>query len=120
MTALKVILIVIGAIILIQALVRIIRKRWHFPAPSIIGRFLDSNLRRRLQPPDKIIERSGIKPGMTVIDLGCGSGALTALVARAVGKEGKWRSTSIKTCQREGVPSGQQCGQSMDLYGEIQ
>ena len=96
MTALKVILIVLGAILLYQALIRKIRKLYHFPAPAFIGRFLDSDVRRWLQPPDKLIERSSIKPGMTVVDLGCGSGAFTPFVARAVGEQGKVYAVDIQ------------------------
>jgi len=96
MTALKVILIVLGAFFLYQALIRIIRKLYHFPAPAFIGQFLDSNVRRWLQPPDKIIERSGIKQGMTALDLGCGSGAYTAFVARVVGEQGKVYAIDIQ------------------------
>jgi len=96
MTALKVILILLGAILLYLTLFRITRKLYHFPAPAFIGRFLDSDLRRWLQPPDKIIERSGIKQGMTVIDLGCGSGAFTPFVTRAVGEQGKVYAVDIQ------------------------
>ena len=96
MTALKVILIVLGAILLYQVLTRIIRKLYHFPAPAFIGRFLDSNLRRWVQPPDKLIERSGIKPGMTVIDLGCGSGAFITFVAKVVGEQGRVYAVDIQ------------------------
>jgi len=96
MTALKVILIVLGAFFLYQVLIRIIRKSYHFPAPAFIGRFLDSNHRRRLQPPGKIIERSGIRQGMTVLDLGCGSGAFTPFVARVVEEQGKVYAVDIQ------------------------
>ncbi len=96
MTALKVILIALGAFLLWQALIRVIRKLWHFPAPAFIGRFLDSGYRRWMQPPDKLIERSGIKPGMTVLDLGCGSGAFTPFVARMVGESGKVYAVDIQ------------------------
>ena len=96
MTALKVILIVFGAILLYQALIRIIRKLYHFPAPAFIGRFLDSDFRRRMQPPDKIIERSGIKPGMTVMELGCGNGAFIPFIARVVGEAGKVYAVDIQ------------------------
>ncbi|MBA7622721.1 2-methoxy-6-polyprenyl-1,4-benzoquinol methylase [subsurface metagenome] len=96
MTALKVILIVLGAILLWLALVRVFRKLYHFPAPAFIGRFLDSDIRRWLQPPDKIIKRSRIKQGMTVVDLGCGSGAFTPFVARAVGRQGKVYAVDIQ------------------------
>lgn len=91
--ALKVFLIVAGCIIGIplvyQIVIRIARKLVHFPAPAIIGSFLDSDQRRRLQRPEKIIERSGIKEGMKVLEIGCGSGAFTTFVARAVGNTGR-------------------------------
>ena len=93
---LKVVLISLGAFILFQVLIRIIRKTHHSPAPAFIGRFLDSRFRRRAQPPDKFIERSGIKPGMTVIDLGCGSGAFTTFVARVVGEQGRVYAVDIQ------------------------
>lgn len=96
MTALKVILIVISSLLLCLAVIRTVRKLWHFPAPAFFGGFLDSDLRRWRQPPDKIIERSGIKRGMTVLDLGCGSGAFTTFVARAVGKQGKVYAVDIQ------------------------
>ena len=96
MTALKIILIVLGAILLWLALVRVFRKLYHFPAPAFIGRFLDSDIRRWVQPPDKIIERSGIKPGMIVVDLGCGSGAFTTFVARVIGEQGKVYAVDIQ------------------------
>lgn len=96
MTVLKVILIVLGVFLLYQVLSRIIRRLHHHPAPPFIGRFLDSSLRRWLQPPNKLIERSGIKEGMTLIDLGCGSGAFTTFVARAVGKTGKVYAVDIQ------------------------
>ena len=97
MTALKVILIVLGAFLFYYlVLLRIIRRFHRLPAPAFIGRFLDSNLRRWVQSPDKLIERSGIKPGMTVIDLGCGSGAFTTSVARVVGEKGRVYAVDIQ------------------------
>ena len=98
LTALKITLIVIlGIIILHQVIARILRKFYHFPAPAFIGRFLDSDLRRKIQPPDKIIEYSGIKEGMTILEVGCGSGAFTTFVARAVGEKGKVYALDIQT-----------------------
>jgi len=96
MTALKVILIVLGAFLLFQVLIRTIRKLYRFPAPAFIGRFLDSDVRRWVQPPGKLIERSGIEQGMTVLDLGCGSGAFTFFVARVVGERGKVYAVDIQ------------------------
>jgi len=94
--ALKIILIIVGVVAFILLLIRIIRKSYHFPAPSCIGRILDSDFRRFFQPPQTIIRRSGIRSGMTVMELGCGSGAYTAYVARAVGEKGKVYAVDIQ------------------------
>ncbi|MBM4451863.1 MAG: methyltransferase domain-containing protein, partial [Chloroflexi bacterium] len=61
-----------------------------------MGRFLDSGYRRRIQPPSQMIERSGIKEGMKVLDLGCGSGAFTPFIARTVGEKGKVYALDIQ------------------------
>lgn len=85
---LNIILIIIGSAILYLIVIRILRKLIHFPAPYFIGRFLDSNHRRRLQPPYKIIQGSGIKKGIKSLEIGCGSGAYTTFIARAIGNDG--------------------------------
>lgn len=72
-----------------QVILRLIRRYAKFPAPAFIGRFLDSDWRRRMQPPWQVILRSGIEPGMRVLEVGCGSGGYTTYVARAVGPEGR-------------------------------
>ena len=90
------ILIALGALIFFLTLFRVYRKLHHTPAPPLLGRFLDSDQRRRFQPADKLIQRSGIRSGMTVVDLGCGSGAYTAFAARAVGERGKVYAVDIQ------------------------
>ena len=86
----------LGIFIIYQIVIRIVRKRYHFPAPAFIGRALDSDFRRKLQPPDILIERSGIRPGMAALEIGCGSGAFTTFVARAVGDEGVVHALDIQ------------------------
>ena len=88
--------IILGFLFLHQVILRILRKAYHFPAPAFIGRILDSNYRRRLQPPGQIIRRSGIEGGMAVLEVGCGSGAFTTFVARAVGPKGKVYALDIQ------------------------
>jgi ubiquinone/menaquinone biosynthesis C-methylase UbiE len=101
--ALKIILIIILVILAILAFVvlwlslaKLVRKMFRFPAPAFIGRLLDSGYRRRIQPPAQLIERSGIKKGMHVLDLGCGSGAFTPFIARIVGEKGKVYALDIQ------------------------
>ena len=91
--ALKILLIVVIVILAFPifwlTVAKVIRKLVRFPAPSFTGHFLDSKYRRKIQPPDKMIQRSGIEAGMQVLEIGCGSGAFTTFVARAVGERGK-------------------------------
>lgn len=94
--ATNVVLAVLGVFLVWQGVIRLFRKRFHFPAPAFIGRFLDSDIRRKFQPPDKLIERSGIKRGMRVLEVGCGSGAFVTFVARVVGKTGKVYALDIQ------------------------
>ena len=88
--ALKIVLVVVLCIlafpILWLTLAKVVRKMFRFPAPAFIGRLLDSGYRRRIQPPEQLIERSGVKKGLQVLDLGCGSGAFTPFIARVVGE----------------------------------
>jgi ubiquinone/menaquinone biosynthesis C-methylase UbiE len=88
---------IILAVVVFLVLGRISRKLRHSPAPPYVGYLLSSRIRRWLYPPAQIIERSSIKPGMTVVDLGCGSGAYTPYVARAVGREGKVYAVDIQS-----------------------
>ena len=49
---------------------------------------LDSRFRSLLQNPRKILKKH-IKPGMTVLDLGCGTGYFTLEMAKLLNKKGK-------------------------------
>ncbi|WP_421909196.1 class I SAM-dependent methyltransferase [Methanolacinia petrolearia] len=80
---------IIVIILIWQIVIRIGRKVWHFPAPSFIGGFLDSDFRRWIQPPDLLLSRSGIEPGMTVLEVGCGSCCFTPFAVKMAGPEGK-------------------------------
>jgi len=64
------------------------------------------------QPPEKIMDALGIKPGMIIADIGAGRGRLTLPLARRVGVSGKVYANDIRAddlafirerCQREGL-----------------
>ncbi len=94
---LRTFLFVLGIFLIYQILIRIVRRIFPFPAPAFIGIFLDSNYRRKLQPPDGVIEGSGIKTGQRVLEIGCGSGGFTTFVARAVGPTGQVEALDIQS-----------------------
>jgi ubiquinone/menaquinone biosynthesis C-methylase UbiE len=54
--------------------------RWHF---------VDETERRKWQDPEATLKESGLKPGLTVMDIGCGQGFFTLPAARMVGSGGK-------------------------------
>lgn len=87
---------ILGIFALYQVVLRLVRKVWRFPAPAFIGRFLDSDYRRTLQPPDQIVTRSGAQPGMKALEIGCGSGAYTTFFARAVAPDGTVAALDIQ------------------------
>jgi ubiquinone/menaquinone biosynthesis C-methylase UbiE len=45
-------------------------------------------VRDLLQPPRKVLEEVGIKPGLRVLDYGCGPGGYVADAAERVGESG--------------------------------
>lgn len=51
-------------------------------------RSLDNFVRRLIHPPDKLLG-AFVRPGMTVIDSGCGTGLYTLAMARMVGPQGR-------------------------------
>jgi ubiquinone/menaquinone biosynthesis C-methylase UbiE len=47
------------------------------------------NERRRWQNPEGVLDSIGLKPGMTIVDLGCGNGFFALPAARLLGATGK-------------------------------
>jgi len=50
---------------------------------------LGFRLRDLVWPPHKILEETGLRPGMHVLDFGCGPGSYSLAAARLVGPEGR-------------------------------
>lgn len=78
----------------------------------------DSNEARlnRLQPPDKIMDAIGVKPGMTVAEIGAGRGRYVVQLAFRVGEAGKVYAEDIdasslkhleRRCQNGGLTNVQ-------------
>ncbi len=71
-----------------QIVTRIYWRIHRFPLPPILGYMLDGAFRKSLQWPKTVGKRCGIKAGMKVLEVGCGSGAFTTEFARLTGPEG--------------------------------
>ncbi len=76
-------------VLVLHTAVRIIRYFHKFPMPEFLANLIDNPLRRKIQPPSEMPLRHGIKPGMTVLEVGPGNGRYTLETARRVGSTGK-------------------------------
>ena len=88
---------IIGGFAVYQALLRLVRRNWHFPAPAFITIFLNSQLRGRMQDPRQLVKRSGIRSGQRVLEIGCGGGFFLPYAAETVGKSGRVFGLDIAT-----------------------
>ena len=70
-------------------------ERAHHVCPWYTAYLFDNPLRRLIHDPAKILGQY-VKPGMTVIDVGCGMGFFSLGMARLVGSEGKVISLDIQ------------------------
>ena len=59
------------------------------------GYFIDNRLRRILHNPEKILTPY-VRPGMTVMDFGCGMGLFSIAMARLVGPQGRVVSVDLQ------------------------
>lgn len=83
-------------VLLLHTIVRIVRQFRKFPMPGCLAGVIDNPVRRKLQPPSETAIRHGISPGMTVLEVGPGSGAYTIAAARIVGDEGRLVTLDIE------------------------
>lgn len=86
----------LAMIFLISLVVRIVRRFYQFPIPSFIAPLIDNPLRRRIQPPAKIVDWMNLNQGMTVLEIGPGPGTFTFEAARRVGERGRVYAIDIQ------------------------
>ncbi|MGE4323383.1 MAG: class I SAM-dependent methyltransferase [Sphingobium sp.] len=64
-------------------------------APVVSTRWSTEEARDRVNEADDIMDRAGIRPGMTVADIGAGEGYYTVRLARRVGTKGRVLAVDI-------------------------
>lgn len=92
-----VVAILIGWLAFVEIVVRVIRRYVHFPVPALIVRFIDNPIRRRLQPPAKVVDWIGVQERMCVLEIGPGPGTFTLEAAKRVGEQGKVFAIDIQS-----------------------
>ena len=83
-------------VLLLHTTIRVVRYFYKFPMPQFLANLIDNPFRRKIQPPRDMPLRHGIEPGMTVLEVGPGTGRYTLATARRVGSTGKVIAVDIE------------------------
>lgn len=85
-----------GSIIGSQVSLRMGQQRNPHPMPHQFASVLEHGLRLRYRDPVDTLGPFGFTPGMTVLDLGCGTGLFTVEMARMVGPSGTVHAVDLQ------------------------
>jgi ubiquinone/menaquinone biosynthesis C-methylase UbiE len=88
--------ILVAYFIFVMTVVRLIRHFYQFPIPSFFTPLIDNPVRRKIQSPKLIAEWMCVKEGMSILEIGPGSGTFTFTVAEQVGAEGRVHAIDIQ------------------------
>jgi ubiquinone/menaquinone biosynthesis C-methylase UbiE len=83
-------------LLVLHTIVRIVRHFYKFPIPEFMADLIDHPLRRKFQPPYETAVRHSLEPGMTVLEVGPGSGRYTLGAAQRVGEQGRLVTVDIE------------------------
>ncbi len=83
------ILAAIGLVALVSLLWRLLSRRHRLPCPSWAVPLLENPYIQALAGAELLLDRAGVEPGMSVLDVGCGPGRLSLPAARRVGPGGE-------------------------------
>jgi len=86
----------LGAIIGSQVKLRLDNYTKPRPLPPQWGRLLHHPWRLWYRKPAETISAFGLAPGMTVLDLGCGTGVFTVEMAQMVGEDGQVHAVDLQ------------------------
>jgi SAM-dependent methyltransferase len=73
------------------------RSRHRFEDPEVWGRIWDDPERNGWQEPQRVVDLLRLRPGMTVADIGAGTGYFNPYLSRGVGPEGVVYAVDIES-----------------------
>jgi len=98
----RIVLGMVAVFSLVQVILRALRRAAPRPMPSRFAPVLTSPWRSRLfGAPEQILDRSGVVPGMRVLEIGPGPGVYTVFLARRVAAQGARGSITCVEIQPE-------------------
>ncbi len=91
-----VILALLGLFIVVHTVIRLVRHFIHFPSPPFVPYLINNPIRRKLSPPRRVIDYMDIHEGMTILEVGPGTGFYTFEAARRAGAWGHVYAADIE------------------------
>lgn len=93
------------AFVILMALIAVAWKfSSHFPCPAWLGWLLEQdNPFTKTNRASVIVQNLNLKPGMSVVDAGCGPGRLTIPLAKATGPQGKVMALDLQQAMLDRV-----------------
>jgi ubiquinone/menaquinone biosynthesis C-methylase UbiE len=65
-------------------LLKLIKRLWKFPIPSVLTGLIDNPVRRKIQPPKTLVKMLQLRDNMILLEVGPGKGTYTFDVAKQV------------------------------------
>lgn len=87
---------VVGALVLLQVLIRVYLYLWPKVTPPAVSFLLDSRVRRRYRDPQRTLAPLQLHDGQVVLEVGGGTGVFTATAARSVAPHGRLISIELQ------------------------
>lgn len=89
-------LVILSWLIIVHPITKLVRHLTHLPDPTFIVCFINNPIRRKIHPPEKVIDHVDIHEGMKVMEMGSGTGFYTFEAARRAGLSGHVYAVDIK------------------------
>jgi ubiquinone/menaquinone biosynthesis C-methylase UbiE len=89
-------LVIVAWFVVVHPITKLVRRLTGLPDPTFIIDFINNPIRRKIQPPEGVIDHVDIQEGMKVLELGPGTGFYTLEAARRAGPSGHVYAVDIK------------------------
>jgi ubiquinone/menaquinone biosynthesis C-methylase UbiE len=91
----------VAALVALGVAWRLASRRWSLPCPALLAWSLENPIAQRFNGTKVILDRLGLRPGQTVLELGPGPGRLLIPAAKLVGPDGEAVGIEVQPAMAE-------------------